>query len=640
MFTSLLKIVITTDKSNCFLLFAAAFFLTVFGHASAADTTYVRFSTTLGNIDVQLLSDEAPNTVANFLTYVDSGAYYATFIHRSLSVSTGAGITIFQGGGYDIRNGDILDIPTNAPVANEFNVSNTRGTLAMALSGGAINSATNQWFFNDIDNSAALNPQKYTVFGRVANAASLAVMDALSAVPVPNPSPFGSPFNQIPLINYVAPNVTLANIVYVNSIVQESAPVSATVALSNLTATSTGAAQGVTVTTNPPGLGVLVTYNGSLAAPSAAGTYNVAASITDPGYTGSATGTLVIGAAATKKKATVTLSGLKAVYNGYGHAATATTKPVGLAVTLTYNGGSTTPTIGGSYPVVATINDSTYTGSAKGTLVISKIAGTVAIPSSTIVYDGNSHAATSTTTPPGLPVNFTYNGKATVPVNVGTYAVVGTISDPSYQGTAKGTLVITKSTTATVTLGPLAFYYNGLPQPATATTNPANLKVTFTYNGKSTVPVNVGSYAVVATIDDPNYTPITTSGTLTIGVAPAMSFVGASGAEVSEGLNPNGVATTVSFQYGTTTDYGDVTPPQNIGSGKVPVNFYALFPGLLPGMVYHYRLVTVTAAGTVYGPDETFTTLGFETALVAKQGDFAVGSSGPTLASFGNPAVN
>jgi len=28
-----------------------------------------------GNIDVRLLSDEAPNTVANFLTYVDSGAY-------------------------------------------------------------------------------------------------------------------------------------------------------------------------------------------------------------------------------------------------------------------------------------------------------------------------------------------------------------------------------------------------------------------------------------------------------------------------------------------------------------------------------------------------------------------------------------
>ncbi len=71
---------------------------------------------------------------------------------------------------------------------------------------------------------------------------------------------------------------------------------SATVTLGNLTATYTGSPISATATTNPAGLTVTLTYNGSSTAPTAVGPYTVVATISDPNYTGSATGTLNINA--------------------------------------------------------------------------------------------------------------------------------------------------------------------------------------------------------------------------------------------------------------------------------------------------------------------------------------------------------
>jgi len=84
----------------------------------------------------------------------------------------------------------------------------------------------------------------------------------------------------------------------------------------------------------------------------------------------------------------------------------------------------------------------------------------------------------------------------------------------------------------TVKLGSLSQTYTGSPLAATATTTPSGLAVTFTYTGtngttyptSSTPPTNVGSYTVVATINDPNYNG-TNSGTLEINQAtPAISW--------------------------------------------------------------------------------------------------------------------
>src|SRR5207247_342371 len=74
---------------------------------------------------------------------------------------------------------------------------------------------------------------------------------------------------------------------------------------------------------------------------------------------------------------------------------------------------------------------------------------------------------------------------------------------------------ITKGT-ATLTLSNLTQGYDGSPKPATVTTSPAGLSgVSITYGGSATVPTNVGSYAVVASLNNANYTASTATGTLT-----------------------------------------------------------------------------------------------------------------------------
>jgi hypothetical protein len=102
-------------------------------------------------------------------------------------------------------------------------------------------------------------------------------------------------------------------------------------------------------------------------------------------------------------------------------------------------------------------------------------------------------------------VSFTYNGAANVPTNAGSYTVIGTINDANYTGSATNTLVISQAS-ASITLGSLSQTYSGTARPATATTIPSGLTVSFTYNGTATVPTNAGSYTVIGTINDANYT--------------------------------------------------------------------------------------------------------------------------------------
>lgn len=192
----------------CFLLVAGS-------HAFAqlvGTNPLVRFHTDLGDMDVLLLQDVAPKNVANFLSYVNSGAYDNSFIHRSPPNF------VIQGGGYKFVNGHAVAINQGSPVVNEFHVSNTRGTLAMAKMAGDPNSATNQWFFNESDTNAGppanLDTQNggFTVFGRITNSTGLTTMDTIAAVPIYNA---GSPFDQIPLLHYTSGNIQDSNLVHV-----------------------------------------------------------------------------------------------------------------------------------------------------------------------------------------------------------------------------------------------------------------------------------------------------------------------------------------------------------------------------------------------------------------------------------------
>ncbi len=73
-------------------------------------------------------------------------------------------------------------------------------------------------------------------------------------------------------------------------------------------------------------------------------------------------------------------------------------------------------------------------------------------------------------------------------------------------------------------------------------------------------------------------------------------------------VNPDGLAATVHFQYGTTTNYGSVTANQSY-SGNTTQNVSANISGLSASITYHFRVVATTSTATTYGSDKTFTTL-------------------------------
>ena len=108
----------------------------------------VAMESSSGTLLLEMLPNSAPNTVANFLNYVSDGDYQDSIIHRSVP-----GFVI-QGGGFTTDSptltstSQLSSVPTDGPVINEFDVSNTRGTVAMAKLGGDPNSATSQWFEN------------------------------------------------------------------------------------------------------------------------------------------------------------------------------------------------------------------------------------------------------------------------------------------------------------------------------------------------------------------------------------------------------------------------------------------------------------------------------------------------------------
>jgi cyclophilin family peptidyl-prolyl cis-trans isomerase len=163
--------------------------------ANHVNASRVTVETQLGTFEIELFEDEAPNTVANFLTYVRDGRFEANIVHRSVQDF------VIQTGSYRIVDGEVDNVPTDDPVANEFGRSNTRGTVAMAKLGGDPDSATSGWFVNLEDNSENLDNQNggFTVFGEVVGE-GMAVVDAIGALPIYN---LGLPgFASTPLYEY------------------------------------------------------------------------------------------------------------------------------------------------------------------------------------------------------------------------------------------------------------------------------------------------------------------------------------------------------------------------------------------------------------------------------------------------------
>jgi peptidyl-prolyl cis-trans isomerase B (cyclophilin B) len=146
--------------------------------------TMVKLYTNKGNITLQLDAEKAPNTVKNFLEYVNSGFYSNTIFHRVMANF------MIQGGGFEPG---MTQKKTNAPVQNEAanGLKNDNYTVAMARTGDP-HSATAQFFINVKNNDSLNYPGQdgwgYCVFGKVVEGKE--VVDAIRDVKTGNRAGF------------------------------------------------------------------------------------------------------------------------------------------------------------------------------------------------------------------------------------------------------------------------------------------------------------------------------------------------------------------------------------------------------------------------------------------------------------------
>ncbi len=150
-----------------------------------------------------------------------------------------------------------------------------------------------------------------------------------------------------------------------------------------------------------------------------------------------------------------------------------------------------------------TVDNTTYNGQPQGGSAVVTGAGGLS-QSLTVSYSGRNTTV--------------YGPSTTAPTNAGDYTASASYAESAnHLGSSDSKNFSIAKAAATVTLGNLTGHiYDGTAKAATATTNPVGLDVTITYNGSTTAPSAVGSYSVVATVNDANYQGSAT-GTLTIG---------------------------------------------------------------------------------------------------------------------------
>ena len=162
-------------KKSLLTLAACSLFSTV-----AQAVPSVEMDTSLGKITIELNSEKAPKSVANFMQYAKDGFYNGTIFHRVIP-----GFMV-QGGGFDEK---MKQKPTRPEIENEAKngLKNARGTIAMARKQDP-HSASAQFFINHANNDALDYPSRdgwgYAVFGKVTS--GMEVVDKIAQVPAGN----------------------------------------------------------------------------------------------------------------------------------------------------------------------------------------------------------------------------------------------------------------------------------------------------------------------------------------------------------------------------------------------------------------------------------------------------------------------
>ena len=187
-------------KNNMLRLLLAIASLT-FALTGQAQNPRVEMRTSLGVITLELMPENAPNTVQNFLQYVKDGFYSGTIFHRVIADF------MIQGGGF---TPDMQQKKTRDAIKHEGGngLKNQVGYIAMARTADA-HSATSQFFINVVDNQMldfrGPGPQEigYTVFGRVVS--GLEVVSKIRNVPTTTKGPH----QNVPVQTVLIERVTL-----------------------------------------------------------------------------------------------------------------------------------------------------------------------------------------------------------------------------------------------------------------------------------------------------------------------------------------------------------------------------------------------------------------------------------------------
>jgi N-acetylneuraminic acid mutarotase len=145
--------------------------------------------------------------------------------------------------------------------------------------------------------------------------------------------------------------------------------------------------------------------------------------------------------------------------------------------------------------------------------------------------------------------------------------------------------------------------YNGYATQSVSA-NISGLSASTTYHFRIVATNSIGTtYG-----SDRTFTTLTATGPPVV-ITSRATLIASFSATLNGSVDPHGLTTTVYFQYGTTTSYGLTTAPQS-QAGSIYRNISANINGLLASTVYHFRIVATNSAGTIYGADRAFTTLG------------------------------
>ena len=142
--------------------------------------------------------------------------------------------------------------------------------------------------------------------------------------------------------------------------------------------------------------------------------------------------------------------------------------------------------------------------------------------------------------------------------------------------------------------------YNSSARPATASTTPGGLLVTFTYNGSVAPPTDAGTYTVVGTVNDPNYQG-SAAGTLVINRA-ALTIAAVASTKTYDGTTTSPMTPTVSGLQGfdTVVNLAQTYNTCNAGTGKtLSVSTYSVNDGKAGA---NYSVTTVAGSAGVINP--------------------------------------